>query len=592
MQKGRLFWQLFPTYLLMTIVAVVIMGWFAARSIENFHLQQTAEDLESRGRLLQAWALDRLKTPDPGIPAVRILEGARLSKTRLTLISPDGTVIVDSEENPALMENHAERPEIARALRGTRGRSIRFSYTLKTEMMYVALPMKAEGKILGVLRTSRPLTALGAAVREPLLHLLITGVVVVVLAALLSLLISRRVSRPLEEMRRGAESFAGGDFSQRLYVSGSAEVLSLADSMNRMAEELDERIRSMTLQRNEQEAILASMVEGVVAVGTDDKLLRLNQAAADMLDVEIKESQGRSIWEVVRNTDLQAFIQEAANAEKPIEARITVRSRLERHLQAHGVVLRDAEGHGMGALVVLNDITRLKSLEDMRRQFVANVSHELKTPITSIKGFVETLQDGAIENSQDAEKFLKVVRRQADRLNAIIEDLLVLSRLDRDEHRRDLEVSTVPVGAVIQGAVGVCRHAADEKGVSIRIGDGTDLGLTANAALVEQALVNLLDNAIKYSEAGQSVEVEVTEENGEISISVVDQGCGIPREHLPRIFERFYRVDKARSRKLGGTGLGLAIVKHIAQAHGGRVAVESEPGKGSTFRLILPSGKA
>ena len=281
----------------------------------------------------------------------------------------------------------------------------------------------------------------------------------------------------------------------------------------------------------------------------------------------------------------------ARTSDEAVEDDLLLRGEEERVLQIRGAALRDVRGRSIGAVIVLHDITNYRHLENVRRDFVANVSHELKTPIASIKGFVETLLDGASQNPQDAERFLRIVAKQADRLNPIIEDLLSLSKIEQSKEETSLPLSTGNIKAVLDAAVYDCQTTAAERNIRVAIACDEAVVADINAHLLEQAVVNLLDNAIKYSEPGDEVLVEVQTTPSEVQIIVADHGCGIDNDHLPRLFERFYRVDKARSRKFGGTGLGLAIVKHIVLAHGGKVTVESTPGEGSTFTIHLPAVK-
>jgi two-component system phosphate regulon sensor histidine kinase PhoR len=330
------------------------------------------------------------------------------------------------------------------------------------------------------------------------------------------------------------------------------------------------------------------MVEGVMAVDPQERVISLNAAAAALLAADPDQVKGRGLQEVIRNTDLRRFVTRALACDQPIEDDVVLRSDEERVLQARGTSLRDARGRPIGAVIVLNDVTHLRRLENIRRDFVANASHELKTPITSIKGFVETLLDGALHSPDDTERFLRIIARQADRLNAIIEDLLCLAKIEQTATAADVVLQTCRLRDVLQAAIGECVPRATERQIAIRLSCEAELLAQANPALLEQAVMNLLDNALKYSDPESEVHVEALRQGRETLIHVHDQGCGIEEEHLDRLFERFYRVDKARSRKLGGTGLGLAIVKHIVNAHGGHVTVVSSPGQGSTFTIHLP----
>jgi two-component system phosphate regulon sensor histidine kinase PhoR len=331
------------------------------------------------------------------------------------------------------------------------------------------------------------------------------------------------------------------------------------------------------------------MVEGLLAVDTDERVIKVNRAAATFLDIDAEEVIGRTIQEVVRNPALQEFVAKALSAEEPVEGDIVLHNGSgDRFLQAHGTQLHKPGGGSRGAVIVLNDVTRLRRLENVRRDFVANVSHELKTPITSIKGFVETLQDGAINTPRDAEHFLEIIAKQADRMNSIVEDLLLISSVEQDVEKEKIRFDSGQVRAALREAIQVVETKGNNKDITIELECPDNLSVRMNPALLEQAVINLVDNAIKYSEPGSRVTVIAEAGGDEVVISVIDRGCGIEEKHLPRLFERFYRVDKARSRKLGGTGLGLAIVKHIVQAHRGRVTVESAPNEGSTFSIHLP----
>lgn len=588
MRKKKLFWQLFPTYLLVIVLSLLGAVWYASVSLRQFHLQKVKEDLEARAHLLSEQISVSL-TSENYVELDRLCKKLGLeSGTRITVVLPDGMVVADSEENPAKMGNHADRSEVAEALTREMGVSTRYSDTLKKSMMYVAIPVRKNERIHGVVRTSVPLASIGKALYPVYMEIVIVAAVIGLAAIVLGTAVARRISRPLEEIKRGAERFADGDLTARLPIPATDEIGSLAETMNRMASQLSQRIHAITQQSSEQQAILSSMVEGVLAVDKDENIIRMNLAAAEMLNMPPEDVEGKSVRETLSNPVLKAFISRALCAAEPIEEDNVLDDIAPRFLHLRGAVLKDSDNRATGAVVVLNDITKLKNLENMRREFVANVSHELKTPITSVKGFVETLQDGALEDKEDARRFLDIIANELDRLNSIIEDLLLLSRVEQDTEKSQIHLEQTSIRGILENAIQARAPQAQEKRIVIDLNCDESLNASVNELLLEHAIVNLVDNAIKYSDEGNNIEIECLQRDGEISISVTDHGCGIESRHLSRVFERFYRVDRARSRKLGGTGLGLAIVKHIVQAHGGYVNVSSTPGKSSTFSISLP----
>lgn len=588
MRRRRLLWQIFPSFVLVTLLSLLAVTLYSSKSFRSFYGRQKESDLKARAYLIRGQlSKASVLADEKGVDRL-CKELGQNASTRITVILPTGRVIGDTDEDPAKMEDHSDRPEIRDAFVGRVGVQTRPSPTLQEGMKYVAVPLVEEGNLIGVVRTSVAVESIDEELRRIRARIAIGGLAIAALAAGLSWAIARGVSRPLEELQRGAEQFARGDLTAKLRLPTTSEIASLAKAMNAMAAQLDERIRTMLQQKNEQQAVLSSMVEGVLAVDREEHLITVNQAAATLLGIKSTEASGRSIQEVVRNVELQRFVRKVLSATEPVEGEITLRENGERFLQAHGTILRDGEGREIGGLLVLNDVTRLRRLEGVRREFVANVSHELRTPITSIKGFVETLLDGAMWKPPDAERFLGIVAKQVDRLNAIVTDLLTLSRVEQETEKSSIPLEENSIREVIKGAIQVCELKAVAKDVTIALTCDENIAVRINPPLLEQAVVNLIDNAVKYSDSGKTVRVEAAESGSEVIISVIDDGCGIAKEHLPRLFERFYRVDRARSRELGGTGLGLAIVKHIAKAHGGHVAVESTLGKGSTFVIHLP----
>lgn len=589
MKPRRLLWQIYPLYLLITALSLAAVTWYATRIVRDTYLKRTREELAIRARLVEAQMASLWDTRDAEAFARRVRRIAQDSAARITLILPDGKVLADSEEEPARMDNHADRPEIQQALAGQVGSSVRFSDTRRQNMMYVAVPLQQQGRIAGAVRVSIPISFVDDALSHLYRRMALAGLVIIALGAAASLHVSRRISRPLEELRQGAQRFSRGQLDTPLPVPESVEMAALARTMNTMAAQLDSQIQAAVRERNEAEAVLSSMGEGVLVVDREERLVRLNRAAAELLGCEEAESRGRSIQEIVRNVELQELLSAVLEKQELVERRIQLQGLRERFLQAHATPLRNPRGELAGVLLVMHDVTELRHLENVRRQFVANVSHELKTPITSIKAAAETLLDGAWQQEEDAKRFLHIILRQSDRLHAIIEDLLSLSRIEQETEKAHVALSEGRIDSVLQAALEACEVKAMRKNIRVQLSCDEEMTAGMNAPLMEQAIINLIDNAIKYSPEGSTIEVLAErQEGGAIALSVRDEGCGIEPQHLDRIFERFYRVDKGRSRALGGTGLGLAIVKHIAQAHGGRITVQSTPGGGSCFTLHLP----
>jgi len=591
MLKKRLLWQLYWPFLLITVLSLLVVTLYSEQYLYRFYLERTTEAMESQARMIERQIAETYSPGDESAMDRLCKRLGQAGSVRITVILPSGRVMGDTLENPAQMENHADRPEVIHALQGQVGTNTRYSKTLNINMRYVAVPVMRDDAVIAALRLSQSIESIDRATATLRHHILAGGAVVVLAAAILIGMVSRRISGPLEDIKHGAERFATGDLNHKIPIPDWQEMTPVAKAINQMARQLDERIRVTMAERNKLDAILSSMSEGVLAVDDQINLLILNDAASRLLECHGPIRSGRPLWEIVWNTELLAFVERVLAGEDNLEGQMVQwEGRQDRHFQARGAVLRDSAGRRIGAVVVLNDVTQLRRLENMRRDFVANVSHELKTPITSIKGFIETLSDGAIHDPADAKRFLDIVSRQTQRLNAIIDDLLMLSRIEQQTDRAEMELQTGALRPVIQAAVQLCEGEAAEKEVSLQVSCQENLAARMNPALLEQALVNLIDNAIKYSNPKAEVKIEAEKTDETVTIRVVDSGCGIEPQNLPRLFERFYRVDKARSRKQGGTGLGLAIVKHIAQAHGGRVTVESALGKGSAFSIHLPAG--
>ena len=587
MKKKQLIWHIYPSYLLLSALAMVAVAISSSRITRSFHYERTEEELTSAAQLMVQQFMTGWETLE--IPAIDDLckSMGRASGYRITVILPSGTVVGDSEEDPATMDNHGNRAEVLKAVADGVGRAERYSDTLKEEMMYVAVPLTIDGDQKGIVRTSLSLAKIDDAMAGVWHQIFLAALIIAVIAIVATVLVSRRISRPLERIGFAVQSFGQEGSYEKIPSSPISELDLLASTLNTMADQLNERISTIRQQHDELSALLACMVESVLAVDTENKLIRMNKSAEKLFQVQADASMNRSLMEVVRNADLLELARDTLASNHTVEREIVL-SHSDKCLRGHGNVLRGAEGHKIGAVIVLNDITRLRNMDRVRRDFVANVSHELKTPITSILGFADTLRNGAAQSESDRDRFLEIIDKQATRLQSIVEDLLALADIEDGVHKDGIEFREGPIDSVIQNAVLACHDAATKKDIQIKTDCEEHIQSSINPALLEQAIVNLVSNAIKYSEPGTKVEIAAARSEDGISISVRDQGAGIERKHLSRLFERFYRVDKSRSRAQGGTGLGLAIVKHVAIAHGGRVAVESELEKGSTFSLFLP----
>jgi len=462
------------------------------------------------------------------------------------------------------------------------------------DMMYVAVSKNIDG-IVFVIRASRPEEKIYKVLESTYEKIIFALLFIIIFAAAISLLAARKINSPVEALKQGARLFAEGNFKHRLPGYNSEEFDSLSIAMNTMAEQLQSRIDSVTQEKNKLSTVLESMVEGVIAIDCDENIIEMNSTAMGMFNIKIKNPRGFYIRREIRNRQLYDLLNDINSGEECAEKEIVIGKGEELHLLASGTKLLGENGKMHGMLIVLNDITKLSKLENMRKDFVSNVSHELKTPITSVKGYLETLIDGAIDDKENALNFLNIILKHANRLNSIIEDLLSLSRIEEEETAGGITLERTSIKEMLEQSIMVCRSSAGRKNSILILKCDDDLFADITPRLMEQAVVNLIENAVKYSPDNSSVEMRahfLEEKKGTI-IQVKDNGPGIDSKHHARLFERFYRVDKARSRNAGGTGLGLAIVKHIVNINKGNVSVESELGKGSTFSIFLPlSNKA
>jgi two-component system phosphate regulon sensor histidine kinase PhoR len=612
MGKGSLFVRFIlliwvPVFICVSIITIVSLS-----SWRNWLLTQRKESLEQTLALTKLY-IDEKTYSGPAELQNDIRKLAQVSSAHITLIRDDGSVFVDSlTEELDTMENQRTYQEVGAALVGKKRFVMRENTTIGDTYLYLAESFTTHATNNGVLRIGVSTQSMQQQMIQNAALLISSILVTLCMIILLGYFYTEQLRSALEEIR---EYIAGLQADQHYdtvpALEAPREFRALSLELNSVVTRIKAELNNTLKQNQKSKAVLSSMVEPVILLDNKLRIQEINEAACRLFNLRKEAVVNRSILEVIRNSELQEFAQNTLKSSTPIESSITIykaglsspqtksatiNSGAYLHLQVNGTIIAsnsngeegDNPQEPSGVLLVLNDITTLKNLESIRRDFVANVSHELKTPITSIKGFVETLIGGALEQPDKAHHFLGIISKQADRLTNIINDLLSLSRLEQ-QNERQLDFESYSLSKVAASAAHVCRKSADKKQVTINLDLEDTIPGKINPLLLEQALVNLIDNAIKYSEPKSTIHISTEKKDKYHYLEVADNGSGIPAKHLDRIFERFYRVDKARSRELGGTGLGLAIVKHIILAHGGEISVESAPGKGSTFTIKLPA---
>jgi len=583
--RKKFLWKSYYIFAALAILPMIILSWYASSLFDETLITTDLEVLNQRTSLIK----ERLETSE--IDTANLEQFTKrydnLSGARVTLILPNGKVTADSREDASVMDNHSDRPEVVAALEGKLGVSERYSFTLKADFIYSALPVyDKQGKIVYILRTGYPLTGVQKEAKNANTALLLTVVFFTVVILVLGYMALKNLTKPVSDISSAAEKISKGDFSQKLYPAGDDELKILAESLNSMAKQLDEKLDIIGEQDKLQQVVLKSMKEGILAVDYEERILLLNETAAEILGINDSNAIGKTLQEVVRVSEIQKFFLKLLSEGNPQETEILLQHEKDKFLQLSGTLLYDIDNKALGALVVFNDISNLKYLDTLKKDLVANVSHELRTPVTTIKGFIETLKEGAIDDPENAGRFLDIIAKHINRLNMLIDDLLILAKLEEkpDEIKMDVDNISAVLGSVIEDY----EFKAGEKKIKIKIECDDKLTGKINKHLIEQAIGNLVDNAIKYSDKKTNIEVGAFMKNDQLQIYVKDEGYGISDDHIPRLFERFYRVDKGRSRDEGGTGLGLAIVKHIVNTMNGTIDVESKPGKGTRFTLNIP----
>ena len=583
-RRSGFFWKLAASFAAVVLVAASSIGLLLNQRIEATMYDELRLGLE-RATVLMGQLLVEDGAP-PDVDDTRLLGTA--TGMRLTWIEPDGTVLADSHFDASRMDLHNTREEVVAALSNGVGTSERYSTTVREEMLYVARAVRTEdGALVGVTRAAVPLSEVERELSD-LRRLTILGSAFgTILAWLVGLLVSQRISRPIREVRDVAEALVAGDYSARVSQFSRDEIGMLGAALQRLSAEIARRLAEASLSEARLRAMLKGMVEGVIAVDESDRVLFGNDAARDLLDPSGGDLEGRHVWERVRIAGLNELLEQAREERGLVQSELSVvRDGMLHSFDAQASPF--SGGGASGVVAVLHDITELRRLEGVRRDFVANVSHELKTPLTSIQAYVETLLDGALHDEENNERFLKKIDHHVRRLSALVSDLLSLARIESTGS--DIESEPVGLSGVLAEAARLAEGAMSANGVTLvqEVADTQVLARGDRQALVQVAY-NLVENAVKYNRQGGRVTLSLGRTGDEVYFSVKDTGVGIPEADCQRVFERFYRVDKARSRDVGGTGLGLAIVKHLVQAHDGRIEVKSREGEGSTFTVWLPA---
>jgi len=580
--KGRLFIKIFATYLAITVLAIGIVGFLAGSQIRAKLEKQIEIELMSFAGLVDLYPMKEIQS--------RVEEIARIARARVTVIDREGKVIAETDKDAAALGSHLERPEIQEARVRGKGSATRYSRTMKEEMIYVALPIQKGPELVGYIRLARPLSDVKKTIEEFTAILLQSFLMTPRLSrSAVAFFFSRKLTAPIRDMEHFTERLRRGEAPGTLMIRSSDEIGQLAENINYMVDELQKRIAALQEEKAKVEAAFSSALDGVLILDHPGRIETVNRGMWIMIGDRYGDIVGKTPLEAFRNLGLQRALDQYRTHGTPVSQEIELGEEEPVVLDVSITPVRGVDAAEGKTMLVFHDVTRLKKLERMRVDFVANVTHEIKTPLTAILGYVETLQEGAIEDRDTAKKFLSTISRHAERLNRLVEDLLTISNTELGEIHFSFE--SVALSGIAQSVLHMIRQKAGEKNIRIASAIPEDLPLIrADRDRLSQILINVLDNAVKFTPEGGSVSLSAAPADGnEVVVKIADTGIGIPRDEIPRLGERFYRVDKTRSRELGGTGLGLSIVKHLVTAHKGRMEIESQLGRGTTVSLYFPA---
>jgi two-component system phosphate regulon sensor histidine kinase PhoR len=585
----------FRTRLTLIMIAMIALsvsaaGLFMVKTFKENHINALEDNMVREMQIISAkmeWKSGDLSSLY-GYYSNEAKELKRYTGARVTFIRNDGAVLGDSDGNPQDMDNHLDRIEIKEALDSGTGRAIRASDTIKQNMMYVAIPVTVvPGQAPDVIRLAMSLQEVDESIRNLTAVLALGLLVLFLIAALICYRLALGLTRPLEQITKVAKRIKNMDYRARVKVGKQDEIGELGNAINAMADSLQVQMTRIQQNENQLESVLDNMINGIVMIDRTGKIVLMNRRAEEVLGFSARELVGRHFAEAKQQYELSQMIQEGLKSKEHLREEITFYFPEERLLELNLVPIQPEGNEFSGVLLVLQDVSAIRRLERMRSEFVANVSHELKTPITAVKGFAETLLGGAVNDEETARSFLQIIFDESDRLNRLIGDILELSKIE--SRRVPLVFSPVEVDTFIDKSIKLVQSEADRKHIELSMSIERGLYVEADEDRLRQIVMNLLSNGINYTPEGGKVSLNVEGIGDDyIRIQISDSGIGIPKKDLPRIFERFYRVDKARSRSSGGTGLGLSIVKHLVELHKGTISVNSAVGVGSTFIIELP----
>jgi len=570
------------------ILVLLVTDGTLSHFLQKRDLRELQNSLTRQSVLIRELALPLLSDP------IRLQEQVRKiasgTDIRVTIIDPKGAVLADSSENReqlSQMENHALRPEIAAALKNETGMSVRYSMTLETRMLYIALPILAHEKVMGVVRTAMPVMRVNeilASVRRPVTLTAVLGILIVLIVGIF---FSHRLTKRIRRITSVAERFAREDWSEKVLMDGRDELKMLANTMNQMAETLRSRIEDLESEKGKISIILNYMNEGVIAVDRKKQIVLMNPAAETILGRPASTLRGKSLIEVTRHPQVERLVDLSFKEQKTLSEEIQISGESRKTLRLSVVILKE-HARDIGGILVFHDMTELRRLENVRKEFATNVSHELRTPLTAIKGFIETLLGGAAREPETNERFLKIIAEETDRLGRLVEDILTIGEIEQKitlmkKDRVDLAAKLAVILEQFQTEIEKNKLTVENHLPQ------KPLVVHGDRDKIHQVFVNLMDNAIKFNKPDGKIVLSADQKPEGITIMIKDTGIGIPEADQSRIFERFFRTDRTRSKEHGGTGLGLAIVKHIMEAHGGHISCESTPGHGSCFSLFFPT---